>query len=109
MPFDLSKLLTIQLTHQRRGRTSDGRGGFVETFSDVATVSSHIAPLSAKDMTIAHQQQAMVSHAVYLQPGNDIRMNDQFVFNQFVCRVIVPNVEPWNPVYQKVFVKELEH
>jgi len=106
---DISKLLPITLTLQRRERTSDGKGGFVETFSTVASLSARISALTAKDTTIAHQQQAQVSHAIYLVPGNDVRMNDQIVFNAFVCRVVVPNVEPWNPVYQKVLVKELIH
>ena len=71
--------LRHRVTLQRKGRTSDGMGGFVEGWTDVATVYARVEPLKGRERYAAQQVHPELSHRVTIRYRNDVTANDMRV------------------------------
>lgn len=105
----ISHLLIHSLTQQRKVRMPDGKGGFLEDYEILATMSGRINPAGPRELEIAQQKQAEVTHYIYLEPGTDVGVNDQFVYGIRTFRVTIPSADvPSIPIYKKVYTVEIQ-
>lgn len=107
---NIDHLLVHSILIKRVGsnRVSDGEGGFIETETNVKTTKGRMVPASQKDLMLAGQYRAEVTHSCYLSPGEDVKVEDvlEFEGRDFVVRV--PNITPSVPIYQKVMCLEVQ-
>ncbi|MFD3666964.1 phage head closure protein [Streptomyces sp. NPDC058672] len=61
----------------RASRTSDGLGGWVETWAQVSTVRARISQPSAAERVIADQSGSTLTHVVYLRADAPVRRGDE--------------------------------
>jgi len=105
----IAHLLTHSLVLERKERMSNGKGGFVEDYLPVGSMVGRVNPASNRELEIAHQKQAEVTHYIYLAADSDIKVNDRILFEGRSFRVTIPNADtPSIPIYQKVYVVELQ-
>ncbi len=105
----ISHLLIHALTQERKVRTPDGKGGFLEQYEILRTMNGRINPAGPRELEIAQQKQAEVTHYIYLEPGTDVGVNDQFVYGIRTFRVTIPNADtPSIPIYQKIYCLEVQ-
>lgn len=108
----ISGFLTHVLIHQRKIRTPNGAGGFTEEYELYAdgVTRGRINPAGSRELEIAHQQHAEVTHLIYLKSPSDILINDRILFGARMFRVTIPNADtPSVPIYQKCFVVEIQN
>lgn len=107
---DIAHLLIHSIIIKRVGanRVSDGEGGWIETEATVDTVDGRIVPATQKDLMLAGQYRAEVTHSCYFLPDENVKVGDTLVFDgrEFVVRV--PNITPSIPIYQKVMCLEVQ-
>jgi len=105
----ISHLLIHPLTQQRKARAPDGKGGFLENYEILRTLNGRINPAGPRELEIAQQKQAEVTHYIYLEPGTDVGVNDQFVYGIRIFRVTIPHADiPSIPIYNKVYTVEIQ-
>jgi len=73
----ISALLNAQLEVWRFTRTSDGMGGWLETWSQVGTVRARLSQPTARERVLADAAQARLTHVVYLPHDADVRRSDE--------------------------------
>jgi len=73
----IDALYIHSLAVTRKARTSDGQGGWTETWGTVATISGRIRPASANERILARQQQAEISHVFYCATSVDVTRGDR--------------------------------
>lgn len=106
---DISDLMIHSLTHQRKERTSNGKGGFTEEYVTIETVDGRVNPASTRDFLVAQQKQAQVKWVIYLAPDSDVQINDKYIYGHRHLIVTVEDVgTPSIPIYQKVFTIETQ-
>lgn len=76
------------LTLQRKIRTDDGQGGWIEDWQDVGTIQGRLRSASASERTAAAQEQATISHVFYCAAGEDVRRGDRIVSGSLVVEII---------------------
>lgn len=64
--------LRHRVTIQSLTKTSDGTGGFTETWTDAATVWAEVTPLKGFERYAAQQIRAQLSYRVRLRFRNDV-------------------------------------
>lgn len=103
-------LLDQLATHQRKTRTSDGQSGRTETFKPIATdVPCRTSSPSSKDLAIAGQKKAIVTHVLYFAPTfTPPKVGDRFVIGAINFDVRVPNSAGASHPYVKVMVEEYQ-
>ncbi|MFH2074903.1 MAG: phage head closure protein [Pseudomonadota bacterium] len=62
-PDELNKRVTIQA----QTKTADGLGGFVTSWTDIATVWAAVWPTSANEITAANATSMVVSHRIRIR------------------------------------------
>jgi head-tail adaptor len=109
--MNIAHFLTETLTQERKTRTSNGKGGFTETYHSIGTVNGRINDAGGSEVHVAKQRKAEVSHIVYLDPDTDVKMGDRFIDSRGrVLRVTIPHAEiPSVPIYSKSFLIETQH
>ena len=75
----IAHLLNLSVEIQRRTRTSDGAGGFVETYAKLATVAARRRPVSVREIEIAGRTGAKVSDVFYFEAGTALGVQDRLV------------------------------
>lgn len=73
---------------QRKDRTSDGQGGWSETWSEVAYERGHLRPTSAREKLAGGQEKADVSHIAILRKGADIKLGDRLKLDDLIVAVV---------------------
>jgi hypothetical protein len=102
-------MLIHDLTQRRKTRTSNGKGGWTYgTYEDFDSPVGRVVPATARELEIAGQRQARVTHAIYLEPESDVQVGDLFEFEDAEYEVTVPAIIPSEPVYQKVLADRHE-
>lgn len=108
MPRNIGHLLVHSIDIQRSVGVDDGQGGTVETFVSQKVTNGRVWPATFKDMQLAGQNQARVTHAVVFQPGTDVRIDDRLIFDSRQFDVKVREVTPSIPIYHKVLAEEIQ-
>lgn len=73
----LAGLLNETVALERVSRTSDGQGGWLESWQQVGTQRARVRPASAREREAGAVTEALVTHVVYLPPGADVRRGDR--------------------------------
>ncbi len=75
---------------QRKSLTSDGAGGFTETWATVATMACRVAPSgqSPQERVIAERLTAMSTWTVTLPAGTDVQPADRVVVGSRTFEVV---------------------
>lgn len=97
--------MPLTLTVQRKTRADDGQGGHVETPVSVFTTPGRIAMISGNDQTIAAQKSAVVTNAVYVLPGTDLRVGDRIVAGGRTYEVRVTALDAPGYPYSKALIE----
>ncbi len=108
MPRNIGHLLIHTVDITRSTRTDNGRGGWTKTQVSQGKVNGRVWPVNQKDLVVAAQDQARVTHSVIFRPGVDVRIADELLFEgrKFVVRV--RNITPSIPIYHKVLAEEIQ-
>lgn len=72
-----TSLLNGDYTIARRARISDGQGGWIISYTELATVRGRLRPASGTEREVAAQEQRQISHVLYVVAGTDIARGDQ--------------------------------
>ena len=105
--MSLPNLLTHTLTVQRKGRVSDGQGGFTEAYQAHLTTAGRINMASGNDRLLAAQRQVHISNAVFLTPGVDVKLGDKIICEGREYLVRVTNVDAPGYPYSKALVERI--
>lgn len=70
-------LLNNDYAISRRARISDGQGGWIITYTELATVRGRLRPATGVEREVALQEQRQISHVLYVVAGTDIARGDQ--------------------------------
>lgn len=105
---EISHLFNSDLTHKRKQRTADGQGGYTYSWETQSTIAGRVNPASARDLEVAAKQRAEVTHAVYLDPSEDVKIGDRLVYGNRDLEVKVPDQTPSVPIYKKVLCLEIQ-
>ena len=62
------RLLSQTLVLQNRTRTSDGMGGYVDTWSDLGSFRGRISPLTAQERLMQDKSTMATTHRVFCDP-----------------------------------------
>jgi hypothetical protein len=107
-------LLNVTVTISRKARTSDGQGGWSETWTELAAVPGRVRPaLTPNERSIGEQRQVEITHVAYFALGVDVARDDQLVYlapNGEAKTLIVRAVrEPSQPHHIEVDCEERQH
>jgi hypothetical protein len=105
---NISHLFTHTTTLRRNVPTSDGHGGYKEALTTVETLQGRLWPATERDMQLAGQNEARVTHAWVAPPYTDVRVDDVLVINGRTFQVRVPHLEPSVNIYRKCLVEEVQ-
>lgn len=108
MSRNIGHLLIHSIDIQRSTPIDDGQGGSKQVFQSVGVVKGRVWPANSKDMMVAGQNQSRVTHAVIFNPGTDVRIDDQLVFDSRLFDVKVREITPSIPIYHKVLAEEIQ-
>lgn len=108
MPRNIGHLLIHSIDITRSGTVPNGKGGFTKTQVSQGVVRGRVWPVNQKDLMMVGQEQARVTHSVIFQPGTDVKIADELLFEgrKFVVRV--RNITPSIPIYKKVLAEEIQ-
>jgi SPP1 family predicted phage head-tail adaptor len=81
-------LLISTFTVYRRLRITDGQGGWAESWEVVLEVTGRLRPLNAAERVVAQQEQARVTHVLYVEAPADIQRGDRVEGEDRVLDVI---------------------
>ena len=108
MTRSIGHLLIHALTIQRSTSVDNGHGGFEEVYQDVSTVSGRVNPVTSKDLASLGKEESRVTHAIYFQPKEDVRIGDKVRFDGREFFLRVKNIEPSIPIYRKIMAEEIQ-
>lgn len=80
--------LRSELSLQAAERASDGQGGFVETWSEVAGVFALVEPLAARDVFEADRPAAEVTHRITIRARAGVGAGMRFVRDTRVFAIL---------------------
>jgi len=69
-------LLIDRFVVSRQTRTTDGQGGWAQSWEAVAEVSGRLRPLTASERLVAQQRQAQITHVLYTTTDSGIERGD---------------------------------
>ena len=101
-------LLDSMAEVQRKQHESDGQGGHTIDYEIVATAACRVGSMSARDLAIAGQKQAVVTHPIYFAPAADVQVGDRLVIEGRTFEVRVPNQAGPSHPYTKVLAEEYQ-
>lgn len=81
-------LLNNEFVISRRERTSDGRGGWLVTMNELATVRGRLRPATSQERQTAALEQRIISHVLYVAADTDIARGDQVAGDGIVVDVV---------------------
>jgi head-tail adaptor len=64
-------------TIARKSRSSDGQGGWTESFANIGTEPGRIRPASAREREAARRLESEVTHVMYVRPGANVKRGDR--------------------------------
>jgi len=102
----LVHLLNRDATISRITRSTDGQGGWAESFTPQFTSKVRVSGLSFRERSQGAAELAEVSHAIYFESTKDVRRDDRILVgttNYDVLSVQSPSV---SGVYLRANVKE---
>ena len=67
------------LVHQRKTRTSDGQGGWIESYGDLSTVRGNLREASAREREAARRIETEITHVLEVDHHVRIVPKDRFV------------------------------
>lgn len=79
--------LRHRITIQELVLTADGQGGFVESWSDFATVWASVEPKSSSERFFSQQLQDVYDHEVYVRKMDGIKAEMRFTFRNRVFQI----------------------
>ncbi len=108
MPRNIGHLLIHSVDITRSTTVPNGRGGFTKTQASQGVVRGRVWPVNQKDLLMVGQEQARVTHSVVFQPGTDVRIADELLFDSRKFVVRVREITPSIPIYHKVLAEEIQ-
>lgn len=81
------KLLSSYPVH-RKQRTSDGQGGWSETFVYSHSIMGRLRPSSAMDRENADKEQGLISHVLMVPQGTDLQRGDKVIIGRKSIEVL---------------------
>lgn len=108
MTRSIGHLLIHSVTVQRSTSVDNGHGGFEEVYATVSTVSGRVNPVTSKDLASLGKEESRVTHAIYFQPKEDVRIGDKILFDGREFFLRVKNIEPSIPIYRKIMAEEIQ-
>lgn len=73
--------LDQRVTFKRESMTSDGMGGHVRTFTEIATVPALVRPMSGREREHSQAIQASANYFIVIRYRDDVRENDTALWN----------------------------
>jgi len=92
----------------RRDRTADGQGGWSVTYAVIGTAEGRIRPASSTERDVAMQEQAQISHVLYVLATTDIGRGDQIELGDQVWDVIAVREPSLAGVHYEVDCMEIQ-
>lgn len=89
-----ARFRTHRLTIARTTRVLDGDGGAPATLTTVGTVEGSLQPAGAAEEVVADQQRTVARWALYLDPDDDVRRDDELTLTHVRNRSWVPVTTP---------------
>ena len=74
----IGKLRSL-VTLQHRTKTTDGSGGWTNTYTEYAKVWAQVKPLSGRETLTSLQLENPITHRIYLRYRDDIIASDRIV------------------------------
>lgn len=108
MTRSIGHLLIHTVDIQRSTSVDNGHGGFDEVFKSIGIVAGRVSPASAKDLAVVGKEESRVTHAVYLQPTQDVSIGDKILFEGRTFHVRVKRIQPSIPIYRKIMAEEIQ-
>lgn len=106
-------LLNVTVTISRKGRASDGQGGWSTTWTELDAVPGRIRPVSPAERTVGEQREVELTHVAYFALGVDVARDDRLVYvapNGEALTLIVRAVrEPSEPHHLQVDCESVQH
>jgi hypothetical protein len=103
--------LTDTCTIQRRGKVSDGKGGFTITYTTLASgVACYVAPQSAMrtgEMVVAGKITSLTDYVVSFVTGQDVVDTDRIIWNGLMLEVVGTRLRT-NAILLQVDTKEFK-
>lgn len=97
-----------KLTLQEITRTSDGQGGYTETWADVVDLWASIAPVKAYERFQAMQLETPITHKLMMRYNANVNTKKRFLFGARVFHIVeVINHEEEN-LFLTVTCKEMD-
>ena len=84
----IERLFNNTFTLYRRDRTADGQGGWLVSYAVNGTAEGRIRPASSTEREVALQEQAQISHVLYVLASTDIARGDQVELGALAWDVI---------------------
>ena len=72
---------------ERRGRFSDGQGGFIDSWAEVATERGRVRSSSGRERELGHKFGAEISHVGYIRQGANVKPQDRLVAGSIYLKV----------------------
>lgn len=85
--------LDKQITLQIKSQVSDGMGGFIESYSDHATVWAAIWPTSSKDR-ISGQANGTITHRIRIRFRRNVTSDMRIKYGDRYFNIIGPPINP---------------
>jgi len=98
----IERLFNNTFTLYRRDRTADGQGGWSVTYASNGTAEGRIRPASSAEREVALQEQAQISHVLYVLADTDIARGDQVELGEQVWDVIAVREPSLSSVHYEV-------
>lgn len=88
---------------------SDGKGGWTEKLQSQVKVRGRVWPAAGRDLIVAGQAQAQVTHAVVFPYGTDVKVGDVWQHGGKQYEVVIADLSPSVKAFGKCLAKEVQN
>ncbi len=79
--------LQQRVKFQSLSRTSDGQGGWIETWTDFAEVWAKVKPVSAKERYFSQRIEENISHQITIRWRNDLNTEMRILYESRIFQL----------------------
>lgn len=84
----ISSRLTTTAAHTRIARSSNGRGGFTQSWSSQGNVSCRISMKSSSERSVANREEGIGTYKVFILSSEDIQVHDRLTVGSLVYEIL---------------------
>lgn len=86
--------LRHSITIRRNAQVSNGRGGYVSQWTDVATVWAEVATLDGRESMVEKVLQGVSSYRIRIRWRDDVKAADQLRYGTLDLNIVAPPADP---------------